>query len=322
MKSPQPICFTLAAVFAFASSLALAQTPRMITGSAAGAPADLLARVVTDILREETGQNWITENRPGAGNRLAAMAVKDAAPDGNVLMLQPGGLLTVVPHTDQDARYNALRDFAVVASAASMDVGLAVSRKTNLSTMKEFIAWLRADPARATFATPGYGGIPHLFGLQFGKAIGVPMTNVPYKGGGPDMLRDIIGGHVLVASSVLSSFVNEHKRGDLRLLATSGETRSRFVPDVPTFKEQGFPDLVSTLWYGVFAPAATPMATIERLNLAINRGLKQPRQTERVTALGMEVVLSTPAALAKGMRAEYDAFGMLIRDFGIKPSPN
>ena len=134
------------------------------------------------------------------------------------------------------------------------------SRKTNVANTREFVAWLKADPARGTFATPGYGGIPHLFGLKFGKSIGVPMTNVPYKGGGPDMLRDIIGGHVLVASSVLSSFVNEHKRGDVRVLATAGEARSRFVPDVPTFKEQGFPDLVATLWYGVFAAAATAAA--------------------------------------------------------------
>ena len=133
------------------------------------------------------------------------------------------------------------------------------------------------------------------------------------------MLRDIIGGHVLVASSVLSSFVNEHKRGDVRLLATAGETRSRFVPDVATFKEQGFPDLVATLWYGVFAPAATPAGTVERLNAAIHRGLKQPRFADRVSALGMEVSLSTPAALAKTMRAEYEYFGTVIREFGIKP---
>ena len=303
MKSSTFPRFAIMLVLALTSPHGLAQTMRMVVGSAAGAPADLLARVITDLLREETGQVWITENRPGAGNRVAALAVKESQADGSVMMLQPGGLLTVVPHTDRDAKYDAQKDFVAVAFAASLDVGFAVGRKTNVNNMKEFIAWLKEDPGRAIFATPAYGGIPHLFGLKLGKSIGIPMTNVPYKGGGPDMLRDIVGGHVLVASSVLASFVNEHKRGDLRILATGGDTRSRFVPDVPTFKESGFPDLVSTVWYGVFAHAATPAPAVNRVNAAINRGLRQSKYADRVNAMSMEVALVSPQVLAKNMRA-------------------
>ena len=144
---------------------------------------------------------------------------------------------------------------------------------------------------------------------------------MPYKGAA-GAVADLAAGHLPAISSTLTTAGAQIRANKVRALAISSNARLSDYPDVPTFKEQGFPDLVATLWYGIFAPAATPAPTLERINLAINRGLKQPRQAERVNALGMEVMLSTPAALAKSMRAEYDAFGILIRDFGIKPSPN
>ena len=239
------------------------QPVRIIFPFAAGGSGDGLSRLIGDKMRAALNRNVIVENRTGAAGRPGVVAVKNAAPDGNTLLITPIAPMAVYQHVYKKLEYDPIKDFAAVSQIATFDLARrGRADRCRPTSLKELIAWVKADPSRASFGSPGAGTLPHFFGLLFGRAAGIELRHVPYKGSAAT-LTDLTAGHVPMVFTTLSDFVEMHKAKRIRILATSGAARSPFVPDVPTFREAGF-DIEGTSWYGAFAPARTPRETVDR----------------------------------------------------------
>jgi len=272
------------------------QPIRIIFPFAAGGSGDGLARLIGDEMRIALNRTVIVENRTGAGGRPAVMAVKNAAPDGSTLLITPIAPMAVYQHAFRKLEYDPIGDFAPVSQIATFDMGLAVGPKTPATSLKELVPWLKGDPARAAFGSPGAGTLPHFFGVLFGRAIGVELRHVPYKGSAPT-LTDLTAGHVPMVFTTVSDFVEMHKAGRIRVLATSGAARSPFLPEVPTFREAGF-DIQGTSWYGAFAPAKTPREIVDRYSGIIAAAVRMADVRDRFLGWGLQPTGTTAVEFA------------------------
>jgi tripartite-type tricarboxylate transporter receptor subunit TctC len=291
---------------------------RIFVGTVAGSDLDGLARRVAEVLAASDGSRWVVENRPGAGGALGFDALKSAPADGTTLLMAPSGAMTLTPHTRGNLKYS-LADVAPVSRVAGFDVAYIVSAKVPATTLKGYIDWVKQDNARAVFATPQFGGIPHMFGIKLGRAAGVPLDNVAYRGGGAQLITDVVGGHLLAASSGVAEWLREHQAGTVRILATSGTKRAPQLPNVPTFQELGYKDLVASISYILMAPAQTPKATIDGIAARVNKGLTDAKLREALTAQGFVVDgAANPATVAADLRAEHKYWGDLVKDTGFK----
>jgi len=291
---------------------------RIFVGTVAGSDLDGLARRVAEALAASDGSRWIVENRPGSGGALGFEALKSAPADGTTLLMAPSGAMTLTPHTRGNLKYS-LADVAPVSRVAGFDVAYIVSAKVPATTLKAYIDWVKQDNARAVFATPQFGGIPHMFGIKLGRAAGIPLDNVAYRGGGAQLITDVVGGHLLAASSGVAEWLREHQAGTVRILATSGTKRAPQLPNVPTFQELGYKDLVASISYILMAPAQTPKATIDGIAARVNKGLNDVKLREALTAQGFMVDgTANPATVASDLRAEHKYWGDLVKDTGFK----
>jgi tripartite-type tricarboxylate transporter receptor subunit TctC len=291
---------------------------RIFVGTVAGSDLDGLARRVAEVLAASDGSRWIVENRPGAGGALGFDALKSAPADGTTLLMAPSGAMTLTPHTRGNLKYS-LADVAPVSRVAGFDVAYIVSAKVPATTLKAYIDWVKQDNTRAVFATPQFGGIPHMFGIKLGRAAGVPLDNVAYRGGGSQLITDVVGGHLLAASSGVAEWLREHQAGTVRILATSGTKRAPQLPNVPTFQELGYKDLVASISYILMAPAQTPKTTIDGIAARVNKGLTDAKLREALTAQGFVVDgAANPATVAADLRAEHKYWGDLVKDTGFK----
>ena len=211
---------------------------RILVGFPAGGTVDLIARVVADKMKDSLGQPVIVENKPGAIGRIAANEVKAAAPDGTTIMVMPIGPMAVVPHVYKDITYDPLKDFTPVALGATFQFAIAAGPASGAKNWKDFVAWVKANPGKASYATSGAGSLPHFFGVLLGRGIGVEMVHVPYKGSAA-YINDLISGQVPAAIDAIADLTELHRAGRVTILASSGATRSTALPDVPTFKELG-----------------------------------------------------------------------------------
>jgi len=250
------------------------QPVRIIFPFAAGGSGDALSRLIADKMHDAVNRPVIVENRTGADGRIGVRAVKEAAPDGNTLLLTPIAPISIYQHTYSKLEYDPIKDFAPVAQVATFDFGIAVGPQVEAKTLKDLVAWAKDHPTEANFAVPGAGTLPHFLGVMFGRAANIDMRAVPYRGSAAG-LADLIAAHIPIMVTTTSDLVQMHKAGRIRVLATSNKTRSPFLPDVPTFREAGY-DLVATGWYGVFAPAKTAPDVVERLNKAIVAAVHAP----------------------------------------------
>ena len=254
------------------AATAQAQTERpvrIIVGFPAGATLDSLARQIADKLRAGLGQPVIVENRTGAAGRLAAEYVKSQPGDGVTLLMTPLANMVTMPHSHKGLRYDPFRDFAPVSHVASFQITFAVGPAVPSQTLRDYVALVRKDPNAGSYASAAAGSIPHFLGVMFARTAGIELTHVPYKGTAP-ALTDLVGGQIAAAVMTVPDIVPLHKAGKLRALAVAGARRSEALPEVPTFKEQGY-DLEGSGWYAVFAPASTPKETVERLSAADRR---------------------------------------------------
>jgi tripartite-type tricarboxylate transporter receptor subunit TctC len=291
---------------------------RIFVGTVAGSDLDGLARRVAEVLAASDGSRWIVENRPGSGGALGFDAIKSAPADGTTLLMAPSGAMTLTPHTRGNLKYS-LADVAPVSRVAGFDVAYIVSAKVPATTLKAYIDWVKQDNTRAVFATPQFGGIPHMFGIKLGRAAGVPLDNVAYRGGGSQLITDVVGGHLLAASSGVAEWLREHQAGTVRILATSGTKRAPQLPNVPTFQELGYKDLVASISYILMAPAQTPKTTIDGIAARVNKGLTDAKLREALTAQGFVVDgAANPATVAADLRAEHKYWGDLVKDTGFK----
>ena len=294
-------------LWAAATFCAMAQTGpvKLLVGFPAGGSADATARAVADRLAASLGTSVIVENKPGAGGRIAAEQLKNAPADGNTVLITPLATVVIAPLTFRKLNFNPAEDFVPVAQIAKFHLMIATGGSSPYKNLGELVAWFKANPGKANFGTSAAGSQLHFLGVMLGQAIGVELTHVPYQGGAP-LNNDVMGGQIPAGIDTLA--VELHKAGKLRMLAVSGEIRSTLAPDVPTFKEQGYPTVVGEGWMGAYMHAKTAPAIVQKVSAALADAARQTDVKQRLELAGLEATgLRAPefAAVVAADRARW-----------------
>ena len=300
-----------------ASGAAIRKSVRIVVGFPAGGGTDLIARILADRLRGPYATTVIVENKPGGAARVAIDAIKNAEPDGSEILFTPDFPITVYPHSFRSLSYDPSRDLVPVAPVASgsltYNVGPAVP--DGIASLADFVAWCRANPDRALYATTAAGGTPHLVGVMFAAAAGVKMTPVHYRGGAP-ALQDLVGGHVPASINPMSEALTIAQSGRLRMLAVSSTRRSKFVPDVPTIREAGY-DVAGDTWLGAFLPAKASPEIVRVLSAAISDAVRSPEMVASLAKIGSEPLFERPDAFAAMVAADTARWGPVVKASGF-----
>jgi tripartite-type tricarboxylate transporter receptor subunit TctC len=291
---------------------------RFIVPFAPGGSTDTLARTLSIKLAEALGQQVVVDNRAGGNGNIGTDLVAHAAPGGYTILLGYIANLAIGPSLYAKLPYDPIRDFAPVTLLAVAPNILVVHPSVPAKNFQEFIAYAKANPAKINFASSAVASPGHLSGELLNLAAGIHMQHVPYKGAGQAVV-DLVGGQVQMMVSGMSSVMPHIKAGRLRPLAVTGARRSPAVPEVPTIAESGFPKFEATAWYGVLAPAGTPLPIVTRLHDEIIRALKMPDVKERLEYVGFEIVGSTPAAFGAYIKAEITKWAPVVKASGAKP---
>ena len=305
----------LAAQMASPTASAQDQPIRIIFPFAAGGSGDGLTRLIGEKMRLALNRTVIVENRTGAAGRPGVTAVKNAAPDGSTLLVTPIAPMAVYQHVYRKLEYDPIADFAAVSQIATFDSALAVGPKVPVQSLKELVAWVKADPSRGSYGSPGAGTLPHFFGLLFGRAAGLELRHVPYKGSAAT-LADLTAGHVPMVITTLSDFAELHKAKRIRILATAGSKRSPFVPDVPTFREAGF-EIEGTSWFGAFAPARTPREIVDRYSKIMAAATRMKDVRDRFLAWGLQPTGTTAAEFTAILKADSARWAPAVKASGF-----
>jgi len=294
-------------------------TLRIVLGFPPGGSTDTLSRRVAENLRGGTyAKTTLVENKPGAGGQIAVQSMKGAATDGSVLLMTPASMLMIYPHIYKNLAYNAFTDVTAVSMACTFDFGFCAGPAVpdSVKDIPGFLAWCKANPDKANYGSPGAGAVPHFIGVLLGKAGGVDLKHVPYRGT-QAAIQDMIAGQVQAVSGPVGEFTQHVNAGKARFLGVSGATRNRFAPNVPTFAEQGYKDLVFSEWFGFFAPGATPAPVVQRASAALRTALAQKDVIDGLAVMGLESKSSTPAELATLLKESYDRWGPIVKKIGF-----
>jgi tripartite-type tricarboxylate transporter receptor subunit TctC len=276
----------------------------------AGGTIDAIARLVAKDMGDALGQQVVVDNRAGANGNIAADYVRRAPADGHTLLMLASSTLTLGPYVMDKVPFDPLKDFAPVAMTAGLNMALLANPSVGVSDLKGLVAKMKAEPNKLNYSSTGNGSFPHVAGALLNLDTGTQATHVPYKGLAPS-IQDLLAGQVQFTFD--SGSAHHVKAGKLNALAVIGPKRSAALPDVPTFRELGLPELEKVSgWHGVFAPAGTPADVVQRLNAEINKSLKKPASIERIQAMGFESVATTPAGLGDALRRDHKNFGELI----------
>jgi tripartite-type tricarboxylate transporter receptor subunit TctC len=304
-------------------SLAFAQgfeQVKIINGFPAGGTADATSRRIGDKLggTAYTKNGAVVENKTGAAGRIACEVVKSANPDGATLLLTPYSCMAIYPHIYRTLSYDPAKDFVPVSMAAVMTHALAVGPMVPASvrTVKDFLAWAKANPDKASYGTPAAGSTPHFLAALLGLNNGVDLKHVPYRGSLP-AVSDMLGGTLAAASTPTGDALANHKAGKIRILATSGAKRTPFTPEVATYAEQGYPELTTEEWFGIYAPAKTPASVVANANAAINQAIKDRTVIDSLAIMGLVAQGSTPAEMEKSQQEETLRWGPLVKKVGF-----
>jgi tripartite-type tricarboxylate transporter receptor subunit TctC len=281
-----------------------------------GGVADIIARPIADRLATSLGKPVVVENRGGVTGTLGASYVAHATPDGYTLMLGTTNEIAMSPTLYQSMPYDPTTAFAPITPVAVFPDVLVVGAQVPVKTLADLVAMARAKPNTVTFASSGVGSTNHLTAEIFQRQANVTILHVPYKGGGP-ALADVYGGQVTAIFATLPSAVGLIKGGKLRALAVTGLNRSNVLPDVPTGKESGMPELVVTTWNGVLAPAGTPPDVVARLHKALADAAADPALKQIFGALGAETELISPEQFGLRIRTDFDRWSAVIKQAGI-----
>jgi len=310
-----------AAAIPAVSRIAKAQTypsrpVRLIVGFGAGSASDIVARLLGEWLSERLSQQFIIENRPGAGSNAATEVVVKAPPDGHVFLL--GGVTNAINATlYEKLNYNFLRDIEPVAGVILLTNVMVVNPSLPATTVPEFIAYAKANPAKINMASLGNGTVPHVAGELFKMMAGVDMVHLPYRGA-PPALTDLLGGQVQVYFATTTISIEHVRTGKLRALAVTTAKRSEVLPDIPTVGDF-LPGFEASVWFGIGAPKNTPVEIVDKLNKEINAGLADSKMRARFADLGGTVLAGSPADFRKLMGEETEKWGRVIRAANIKP---
>jgi tripartite-type tricarboxylate transporter receptor subunit TctC len=312
----------LAAAFAFGATTAGAQSypaknVRIIVGLAPGGTTDVFTRILAQQLTAAWGQNVIVENRPGASGMIGGEAVAKAPPDGYTLLVSPQTSLAVAPALYGKAPYDTTKDFAPVSLLGSTPLLMIVHPSFPAKTFSEFVALAKKPGQQLTFGSGGIGSSPHMAGELLSARLGVRMTHVPYKGENP-AIADLMGGQIPIMFGNLPVAVPHVQSGRLRALANTTAKRSPLAPEIPTVAEAGFKDFAIATWYGMLAPAGTSPDLIARVQRDASRVLTQPETRDRLTNMGVDLILSSPEEFRTYLGAEIARYTKIVKSAGLK----
>jgi tripartite-type tricarboxylate transporter receptor subunit TctC len=292
----------------FASSPAVTQNfpdrpIKIVVPFPPGGPTDVAARLVAQNISASLGQPVVIENRAGAGGTLGAKAVASADPDGYTLLFGSTSSLAIAPAIYKTLDYDPVKDFAPIATVSDAPFILVTSSGFPATSLKELIAYAKANPGKVNYASAGIGTPPHLTGEMFKAATGTNIVHVPYKGGAP-AITDVIAGQVEMTFETTSVLLPLVKEGKVRALAVTSAHRRPELPDTPNMIESGFPGFLSNSWTGVVAPAGTPAGIISKLNAAINAGLTSEATKVSFAKLGLDPRVGSPENFASLIASE------------------
>jgi tripartite-type tricarboxylate transporter receptor subunit TctC len=313
---------TIFAASLFASALAQAQSYptkpiKIIIPSAAGGPTDVPARFAQQFLPPKLAQPVVIENRPGAAGAIGARAVASSPPDGHTLMIGNTSTLAVIPAVSASAGYDPVKDFTPIMKVTEGFQILVVHPDSPFKTIKDVIAYAKANPGKLNYASTGRGGLPHLAAELFMLRTGTKMNMVPYRSGGESNTAVLPKAVDLTFENVaiLGALVRD---GKLRALGVQNKSRTHVMPDVPTMAEAGVPDCEANTFFGLVAPARAPAKVVEMLSKAMNEGMQQPEVQKRINALGTTATVGTPAEFAAYIAVQHRKWVEVGKAAGVK----
>ncbi len=290
---------------------------RVVVAFAPGGNTDFVARLAASKLAERLGGNIVVENKPGANGAIGADYVAKAAPDGYTLFFSTAGAIAINPRMRTDLPYDPVRDFVAVAPVARNTVLFAASSRLEAATAAEMIGLAKANPGTITVGITGYGAISHLALALLQARAGITLQYVSYRGAG-QALADFVAGQIDAISADVPVLLPLIKAGKGRILAVASAQRSDTLPDVPTFAEVGYPDVVADNWSGVLAPAGTPAAIVQKLNTTLNAVVSDPEFKHKLADSGVSVLGGSPADLTALMRRETERWRKVVTDLRLK----
>jgi tripartite-type tricarboxylate transporter receptor subunit TctC len=310
--------FAALAAGALVTPLALAQerNTRILVGFPPGGSADVVARLLADRMRVSLAQNVIVDNKPGAAGRLALSELRRSAPDGSTLIFSPSGAMVIHPWLYANLGYDTAKDFTPISLVSTFDFAVTAGPGAPAGDLKTVLAWMKANPSKANYATSGAGTVPHFAGLLLSQAAGVPMTHVAYRGGAP-AAQDLIGGQVPLMVDTAVETIEHHRAGKVRILAVTGAQRSKALPDVPTLKESGI-DVTADAFFGLYGPPGMPPDLVQRIDRAVADALRAPEIQERIYNVGLVPAHAGPAELAAIQAAHLKRWEAPIKASGFK----
>lgn len=274
---------------------------KIIFPFAAGAGGDTLCRILAQHMSPILDRTIIVENRAGGDGLIGIKSVKGASPDGTTILVTTGPTMYLLPMVELQPSFDTAKDFMPVSLLVRFEFAIVASPAVDAKDFKQFVAWLKANPNKANFGAPSNGTIPHFTGSKLEQVLGIPMMRVSYRGSAP-IINDLVGGHLPFGITTLSDAVPQHQAGGVKILAVTSAERSPFLPDVPTLKENGV-DLVADAWYGMWLPAGSSLAFAKQLSEAAAVALAKPEAREKLLAIGLIPVGSTPEGLAQELAA-------------------
>lgn len=311
------LALALSAVAGF--GLAQAQSPtRILVGFPAGGGSDAVARILAERLQVELAANVVVENRAGAGGQLAAQALKAAPADGHTVFLSHDHSVSILPLTMKNPGFDPEKDFVPVAGFATFVNAVALSGGTPARDFKAWIDSVKGSGGKATMGIPAPASTPQFAVQVIGKQFGLDLVAAPYRGSAP-MMGDMLGNIIPAGVGSVPDFIENHKAGKLRVVAVMGTQRQAALPDVPTFTELGIKGFEEVPYYGLFAPAGTPKAALDKLGAALQKVIAMPDVKDRLTAMGLTVGFMGGAELGKREVAYREVWAKIIKDSGYQP---
>jgi tripartite-type tricarboxylate transporter receptor subunit TctC len=289
---------------------------KMIFPFSAGGGGDTLCRLVAQYAGQLLDRTIIVENRTGGDGLIGIKWVRNASPDGTTILVTTGPTMYLLPMVETEPSFDLNRDFVPVSLLARFEFGVVAGPAVDAKDFKQFVAWLKANPGKATFGVPSHGTIPHFAGSKLEQVLGVPLTRVAYRGSAP-AISDLIGGHLPFAIITITDAIPQHRAGGVKILAVSSAERSPFLPDVPTLKESGV-DLVADGWYGMWLPAGSSRDFAKQLSAAVAASLAKPDVREKLLAIGLIPVGTTAEELTQELAADTTLWRPIVKATGYK----
>jgi tripartite-type tricarboxylate transporter receptor subunit TctC len=290
---------------------------RLVVPFPPGGGTDTISRVVANKLTETLKWTIVVDNRPGAGGNIGVDMAAKAPADGYTIVMGQTSNLAVNPTLYAKLPYDPVKDLAPVTTVADAPLVLVVAASSNFKSLADVVAASKAKPGNVTFATPGNGTVAHLTGELFQRAAGIRLQHIPYKGSS-QAITDLMGGTVDVFMASVPTAISHIKSGKMRALAVTSAKRSVSLPDVPSINDAGYKGFDATTWFGLAAPAGTPVSVIARLNTEVNRVLQMPDVREKIRGEGGDILGGTPEAFGNLIKSDVVKWGKVVKDSGAK----